>query len=243
LTSAVAAALVDHVAGQAGDEDFRLVGDALAAVVVDAEELGMQHPQVAVLVDHAARVVHLGEGGDLVHLAVAVLIDAAQHLAAAGGAADRPLLIDGDEQFAGRRRRQRHRVVHLRRGGEQRHVEAVGRLDAVAEGALVDGLGRPAAGAAAAAGRRPEAEAGGDVALALAGQLRRDRGGALLGERRQLGRLRCRGARRAEGGRALLARLGRLLLLRQRLLRHLLDRLDLFQQRVLGERLFGQFLE
>ena len=77
-----------------------LLGHALAAVVVDAEEGRVQDPERAVLVDQAARMVHLGEDGDLIDLAVAVLIDAAQHLAAAGRSADRPLLIDGHEHFA-----------------------------------------------------------------------------------------------------------------------------------------------
>src|SRR5262249_32037328 len=111
---------------------------------------------------------------------------------------------------------------------------------------LVDGLARPAAPgetATAAARRRAEAEAGGDVALALAGELRRDRRGALVCERLQVRRLRRAATRRSEPGRALPARLHRLLLLLQRPPRQLLDRLDLLEQQVLRERLFGQFLE
>src|SRR5262249_56606627 len=107
-------------------------------------------------------------------------------------------------------------VADFRRGGEERHFEAVRRLDDGAEGLLVDGLAR-ALGAEAA--RRAEAERAGDVALVLAVELGHDRGGALPGERPQVGRLRPRAARRAEAGRRFLARLRCLLLSGQRLLR------------------------
>src|SRR5262249_58952163 len=61
----VAAALVDHVAGQAGDEHLRTIGDAPAAVAEDAEEGWVQDPEAAVLVDQAAGGVHPGEHGDI----------------------------------------------------------------------------------------------------------------------------------------------------------------------------------
>src|SRR5439155_1254834 len=67
----IAAAVVDHVTCQAGDEDLRLAGHALPAVVVDAEVGWVQNPEPAVLVDQAARVVHLREHGHLIDLAVA----------------------------------------------------------------------------------------------------------------------------------------------------------------------------
>src|SRR5262249_25783245 len=170
----VAATLVDHVAGQPSDEDFGLSGDALAAVAVDAEKRRMQDPERAVLVDQAAWMVHLGEHGNFIDLAVAVLVDAAQHFAAARRAADRPLLVDGDEQLTRRRRRQRDGIVHLGRRGEERHVKAGRRLNDGAERLLIDGLtGGPAEWSPtgeAATDLRRKAERAGDEALALAGK-------------------------------------------------------------------------
>ena len=134
-----------------GDEDFLAIGHAVAVLVVeDAEERRVQDPDFAVLGDQAARVLHLGEHGDVVDLAVAVLVDAAEDLAAAGRAAERTLLIHGDKHLAGRRDRQGYRIADLRRCGEQRDLEPRRRLDDVADRLVVDRFRR---GAAAAAGR------------------------------------------------------------------------------------------
>ena len=89
----------------------------------------MQHPELAVVVDQSARVIHLGESVDLVGFAVAVGVKAADHAAAALLLAERALFVDADKQFPGRCRREADRVVHQRWLREHGKVEAVRRVD------------------------------------------------------------------------------------------------------------------
>src|SRR5262249_36411224 len=84
----ISAAPLDHIAGQSGNEDLRPFRAALAPVVVNAQVGRMQNPESAVLVDQAARVIHLREGGHLIALAIAAPVNAAKHLASAGSPAD-----------------------------------------------------------------------------------------------------------------------------------------------------------
>src|SRR5262249_33810127 len=93
--------------------------NTVAAVVIDAQSLSVENPKIAILIDQAARVVHLGEYRDFIDLAVAVFIDAAHNLAAAGRTANRALLIDCDEEHAIRGGGQCYGIVHFGWGSKQ----------------------------------------------------------------------------------------------------------------------------
>ena len=89
----------------------------------------MQHPELAVVVDQSARVIHLSESVDLVGFAVAVGVKAAHDTTPALFLAKRALLVNADKQFPGRCRREADWVVHQRRLREHGKVEAVRRVD------------------------------------------------------------------------------------------------------------------
>ena len=137
------------------DQRLGAIGHAVAVVVVVGGQVGrVEHVERAGVVDEAAGAVHLGEDVELVGLAVAVVVDAADDPAAAGPGVERAVLVDADEELAGRRRRQAGRVADVRRLGEQRHLEPGGHLD-LAEQAVVAGpLERPRPAEVVVAGRR-----------------------------------------------------------------------------------------
>jgi hypothetical protein len=228
----IAAPVGDHVRRQARHEDFLFGGQAVGPLVEDAQGRRVHDPERTVAVDQTARVVGLGEHPDVEVLAVAGLIGHPEDLAAARRAAQRPLLVDADEQIAVGGRGQGDGIVHLRRHGEQGDVELRRCLDLIAEGPFVDRLIR-AAPPGRVALRRAEAVELRHETLALARQLGVDRRQTLVDERLQIGRLRA--ALRTKAERRLLARLGRLFLPSQRLLRRLLDGVDVLQQPLLRE--------
>src|SRR5262245_21518582 len=91
----IAAANVDLVGRQAGNEHLLPVGDAVAVVVVeDTERRRVHDPDGTTAICDAARMLDPGEHGHIVHLAVTILVHAAEDPAAAGGAAERALFID-----------------------------------------------------------------------------------------------------------------------------------------------------
>ena len=89
------------------DQVLGAVGDAVAVVVVIGGEVGrVQDVERAGVVDEAARAVHPGEDVEPVGLAVAVGVEAAEDAAPAGLGVERAVLVDADEDLAGRRRGQ-----------------------------------------------------------------------------------------------------------------------------------------
>src|SRR5262249_34992174 len=133
----------------------------------------------------------LGVNGYRIDLAIPIRVEAAQDPAAAGGSAERSLLVHRDIDLTARARADCDRVVHFRRGGVQSDIESGWDRDLATKCLLVNrpGVGRGAGATEPAAGRRAECELR-DVASPLARELVSDHRGTFLSKRLEIWRLR-----------------------------------------------------
>ena len=91
----------------------------------------MQHPELAVVVNEPARMIHLGKGVHLVGHPIAISINAAHHAAATLLLAKRALFINAHKHLARRGCAQANGIIHQWRLGKERELEALRRLYAL----------------------------------------------------------------------------------------------------------------
>ena len=120
----VSAALGNVIGADAFNQPLLLIRHAVAVgVLIQSEERRVQHPQLAIVVNEPARVIHLGEGFNLIGLAVTVSINAAYYATTAFFFTKTPLLIDANKHFAGRGGCKADGVINFRRCSKEIHLK------------------------------------------------------------------------------------------------------------------------